>query len=400
MKKILTALLFFISTTIWAQIPQTISFQGVLIDPADGQAVADGNYDFIFSIYNAASGGLIRWTETQSLTTSDGHYSAILGSITPVDITGSESYWLEINVNTIDLGRVELTSAVYLLDDDLEILASTGNISGNAATATIAGNVNGTVAVVNGGTGATTEGDARTNLGLSIGTDIQAYNTNLSDLSDGSLSGSKVGGGINAANITTGTLGVSHLGSDNSFGSSSGQFRDAAVTFHHPNSTIAGGFAIKNDSHTGAWAAFATNDGSALIFYSVNSDGSYNGNVQLATTGVTWSSDRRLKKDIQELNYGLNEILELKPVSYQLRGPSDNKRKLGLIAQDVHKVVDELVQVPESNEEYLSLNYMGLIPVLIKAMQEQQEQIEELKLKINALQDKEESSKEKTASRD
>ena len=52
---------------------------------------------------------------------------------------------------------------------------------------------------------------ARTTLGVAIGTDVQAFNANLSDLADGSLTGSKVGSGIDAANITTGNLGVGRL---------------------------------------------------------------------------------------------------------------------------------------------------------------------------------------------
>lgn len=46
----------------------------------------------------------------------------------------------------------------------------------------------------------------RTQLGLVIGSNVQAYDADLDDLADGTLSGSKVGSGINAANITAGTL--------------------------------------------------------------------------------------------------------------------------------------------------------------------------------------------------
>lgn len=46
----------------------------------------------------------------------------------------------------------------------------------------------------------------RTNLGLAIGTDVQAFDSDLTDLADGSLTGSKVGDGVPAANIAAGTL--------------------------------------------------------------------------------------------------------------------------------------------------------------------------------------------------
>jgi len=52
---------------------------------------------------------------------------------------------------------------------------------------------------------------ARTNLGLAIGANVQAYDADLADLADGTLSGSKVGTGIDAANLTTGTLPAARL---------------------------------------------------------------------------------------------------------------------------------------------------------------------------------------------
>jgi hypothetical protein len=66
--------------------------------------------------------------------------------------------------------------------------------------------ISGTIAVADGGTNATTAAAARTNLGLAIGTNVQAYNAHLTDLADGSLTGSKVGTGINGTNVTTGTI--------------------------------------------------------------------------------------------------------------------------------------------------------------------------------------------------
>jgi hypothetical protein len=55
---------------------------------------------------------------------------------------------------------------------------------------------------------------ARTNLSLVPGVNVQAYNANLDDLADGSLTGSKVGTGISATNVTTGTLPDGQLSSN------------------------------------------------------------------------------------------------------------------------------------------------------------------------------------------
>jgi hypothetical protein len=71
----------------------------------------------------------------------------------------------------------------------------------------------GPLGLTEGGTAATSAGQARTNLGLGIGSNVQAYDADLDDLADGSLTGSKVGTGIAAGNITTGTIGTARLGS-------------------------------------------------------------------------------------------------------------------------------------------------------------------------------------------
>ncbi|MEM5565198.1 tail fiber domain-containing protein [Psychroserpens sp. AS72] len=101
-----------------------------------------------------------------------------------------------------------------------------------------------------------------------------------------------------------------------------------------------------------------------------------NGNV-LVNGSVVHSSDRRLKKDIETLPYGLNEILKLQPKAYHWKGKSNQLNKsLGLIAQDVQSVIKEIVHTGEDENKTLSVSYTELIPILIKAIQEQQDVIE------------------------
>jgi len=113
-----------------------------------------------------------------------------------------------------------------------------------------------------------------------------------------------------------------------------------------------------------------------------------------ATNGVVQTSDRRLKENITTLKYGLKELLQLTPVSYKWRqekvgklflAEADKREIFGLIAQEVEKIIPEVVYhealVPiknsekgayeRKNYEKLAMNYNELLPVVIKAKQEQ-----------------------------
>ncbi|MCI4669738.1 MAG: tail fiber domain-containing protein [Bacteroidia bacterium] len=108
------------------------------------------------------------------------------------------------------------------------------------------------------------------------------------------------------------------------------------------------------------------------------------------------SSDRRMKNSIEDLPYGLEEIMQLRPVSYNWNHAPEKGRSLGLIAQEVQGVINEVVSdpskrlqpnedgemVPENPNGMLGLYYIEIIPVLIKGIQEQQAQIEELKAQL------------------
>lgn len=110
-------------------------------------------------------------------------------------------------------------------------------------------------------------------------------------------------------------------------------------------------------------------------------------NGSISASAFNTSSDRRLKTNIENLGYGLGEIMALQPSRYNWKTTPDKDKQLGLIAQDVKKVVPEIVSGDEVNGT-LSINYTALIPVLINAVKEQQTQIEELKKKIEFLERK------------
>jgi hypothetical protein len=121
-----------------------------------------------------------------------------------------------------------------------------------------------------------------------------------------------------------------------------------------------------------------------------------------ATSGTVSTSDLREKKNVEDINYGIETIKKLRPVEYQWISGNDDNKKLGLIAQELQKVIPEVVVSKEfviTNEETnegewkeanrLGVYYSDLIPVLIKGMQEQQTQIEALQpAKVVALEEK------------
>jgi hypothetical protein len=128
-------------------------------------------------------------------------------------------------------------------------------------------------------------------------------------------------------------------------------------------------------------------------------------------SGGTWqNSDLKLKRDINDFSNAIDIIKQLKPKTYFFKSGEylplnlPGTKQYGFIAQDLEKVLPSLVQSSEEPvsinakgerkmEEIRSVNYTALIPLLTKAIQEQQQQIEkqqqqidELKQIISALQ--------------
>lgn len=98
-----------------------------------------------------------------------------------------------------------------------------------------------------------------------------------------------------------------------------------------------------------------------------------------ATNAVIQTSDLRLKKNVKSLPYGLQEVLQLRPVTFEWKNSKDESTKLGLIAQEIQTIIPEVVNVGSDEQKMLGVKYADLIPVLIKAIQEQNKLIADQK---------------------
>jgi hypothetical protein len=134
---------------------------------------------------------------------------------------------------------------------------------------------------------------------------------------------------------------------------------------------------------------------------------SYKWTAVYATNGTIQTSDETKKENIMPVSYGLNEVMKLKPVSYQWKDKKalvGNGISLGFIAQDLENIIPDVVvhsKLSDAEIESLKKNkgglpetdtygvkYSELTPVLVKAIQDQQKIIEDLQKQINELKNR------------
>ena len=107
------------------------------------------------------------------------------------------------------------------------------------------------------------------------------------------------------------------------------------------------------------------------------------------------TSDARIKEQVASISCATETIMKFRPVSFYWTkdyNSSLKNQQFGFIAQEVEKIMPELViqgsyDDIKKQEGYKSLNYIGIIPFLTKAIQEQQQKIESLEERIKKLED-------------
>ena len=123
---------------------------------------------------------------------------------------------------------------------------------------------------------------------------------------------------------------------------------------------------------------------------SLNNQGNLYVDGTVSSAGTVLTSDIRLKNNILPIKNSLHLINQLNPVSYNKKiSLSSNDYSIsenGFIAQELQKILPDLVHESADKDKLLSVNYTAIIPILTKGIQEQQVIIEDQKKRLDALE--------------
>ena len=151
-----------------------------------------------------------------------------------------------------------------------------------------------------------------------------------------------------------------------------------------------GGYGVVDvDVHQGDFGGVTTNGNlmsigaSNVTRFLFDNEGSGHADVEWTTY-----SDGRLKKNVEDIPYGLNELNKLEPKIYdrysgkledgKVKLEDNSFRQIGFIAQDVKKIIPELIKDIDESESFYSLDDGKLVSVLVKAIQELSAKVEAL----------------------
>lgn len=217
-----------------------------------------------------------------------------------------------------------------------------GSISG----VTFTGN---TIGIAYGGTGSTTASDARTALGVAIGSNVQAWSTYLDTISGLA----RTDGNFIVGNGTT-WVAESGATARTSLGLGTISTQDSTSV------AITGGTITGLSNLTGANATFSGNISSGGIVSAVDFNS---------------TSDIALKDNIQPITNPLDIINRLNGIQFDWK--SNGSHAYGLSAQDVEKVLPDIVKSRDDGNK--GINYINIIAFLIEAVKELSSEIKQLK---------------------
>jgi len=192
-----------------------------------------------------------------------------------------------------------------------------------------------------------------------------------------------------------------------------GEFRDILYIAHGgsdyaPNISFLGGSDVAgSNAYENAGIGYYDNSGTGTMLFFGNraamnwtwkddgdtlfhmaSGGTFHANADVVAYSSTTSSDKRLKENINPIPYGLEEVLKMNPVEYDWKEKRNKAHDIGVIAQELEKIIPEVVQENKdlnSDKMIKGVDYGKMVAVLIKAIQEQQEEIELLKANYDDL---------------
>jgi len=379
MKKTSVILLpLLLALSAWAQ-PNYFNYQGLLKDD-QGEPLDTGAYQMEFSIYDVALDGDPIWGpflfddgtdegHSKRVQVANGRFNVILG---PTDTTGrslaevfsGDTAYVQLRVGTGDpiLPRQQILSTPYAFKAAAAVSAdsaASATTAGSASTADSASELTGLVWNAPAGTATVSIEEATV---LKVGNPVP-----------------------NSGNFTVHAH-FGHVTVDKNFGFFSADLDAGALSagFDTDNSGIL--YFWAQDTHRMNLRGDRLLPAGTNNLYLGDSNNRWKRVYSVSSDNI--SSDERLKKDIKDLDYGLDEVLEMRPTEFKWRDEAEGPTHIGLIAQELQDIIPEVVEAAPGEEGTLGVTYSDLIPVLINATKEQQELIDSLRNENQSLEDR------------
>ena len=321
--------------------------------------------------------------------------ATLAGSMTATTFIGDGSQLtnLTFSYNSNEAGGIEVANYTIASGSNAFAVGNDNSASGSSSTAM----GRGTIASGNDSTAIGANTEASGNNSTAMGENTEARG----------IISTALGFGTEASGIVSTAMGYSTEASGNYSTSmgintvASGRHSTsigAATKASDRSSLVIGEYNLSGSTVTSSSTEFKTNNTAFVIGNGTDSNSrsdalvvKFNGDATLAGN-LNINSDARLKANIISLGSTLSKLLQIDGKSYTMKKDESEKQKIGLLAQDIEKVFPELVS---ESHGIKSVNYQGLVPVLINAlkeqdtmMKEQQSEIDELKAMLKTLIEK------------
>ena len=386
-----------------ADVPRTIALQGTLKDAAGTPLT--GPHQVTFSLYDSATEGTPLWTETQTVTPTNGLFAVPLGSVTPLNLPFDKPYWVGIKVgDDAEMSpRVPLNSAPYAISVPDNSIGATKLSSNPASLLQVSGGFLSSRVNTPG------VGDALISGGFRFRNDVPTSPVTVLDIytppspSTGKFERFTWYANEDAGWVTPRALTLWQYPSDNQEGcchpiagfgldangvSLQQVFGNLWVNPQYQFGPTTRLNLPVGDNDTGLnWGGdgvldFYANDVSVMQLTS----GGLSLNRPLLAPTLTLTSSRRFKRDVQPLTNVLGTLSQLQGVSYVWDEQHGGKPDIGFIAEDAGKVVPELVTWEPNGVDAVGMDYSHLTALTVEGIKEQQKEIAAQTQRITALE--------------